>query len=629
MRNRFGVTIARGLAMIAALLLAGGAAPRTAAQSLYFSVPALKLQAFVQADGAVKLVYDITFENSASGAPIDAVDVGAPNASFELSQVTANLDGVPAASITSSPYVDPGFAVYVADPIPAGGSGTLHVEFLVRNLLYSDVTQPDYVSFQITPFWFGSEFVAGTTNLQIAVHALPGITPDELLSQDVAFTDKALFQERAVAIWEDANWSATGAYLVGVSFPKRGITAGVIQQTVLDLVVKWLEDNPETHFFLGLAVIAVFGLAFFRFSGGTGLSIFAVAACLLAGFMVIITGSVLAFIPLSLAAVIGVEVSRAGRRKTYLPAIAQVEGGGIKRGLTAPEAALLLELPLSRALGLVIFGLLKKGVLEQVKETPLTVKLAARYQDKGGQLSAEQRVVARQAAAQKAGVVLHGYEHAFLEAIQAKPDQALEAIDFSKPMKALVTGVAERLKGFDLSDTQDYYRRIVNRAVTEAERVGDVAQRQQVIDRDLEWIMMGPNQPRVFRTGGWNYQPMWVRPLGFPGGAGGGLAAPAVPGAGGKTSFGNVAAGFAGWAENTMGGLAAAIAPGSLQAPAPKGGGFIDLSGADKVTGDIFEALGKASSSSGGGRGGGGGGRSCACACAGCACACACAGGGR
>jgi hypothetical protein len=68
-----------------------------------------------------------------------------------------------------------------------------------------------------------------------------------------------------------------------------------------------------------------------------------------------------------------------------------------------------------------------------------------------------------------------------------------------------------------------------------------------------------------------------------------------------------------------MGGMAAAIMPGSLNIPGVKGG-FVDLSGADKVTGDIFTALAK---SSGGGGGGGG------CACAGCACACACAGGGR
>ncbi len=70
-----------------------------------------------------------------------------------------------------------------------------------------------------------------------------------------------------------------------------------------------------------------------------------------------------------------------------------------------------------------------------------------------------------------------------------------------------------------------------------------------------------------------------------------------------------------------MGSLAAAISPSSLPSLAGKSG-FVNLSGVDKATADVFQAL--ASSSKSGGGGGGG-----SCACAGCACACACAGGGR
>ena len=58
----------------------------------------------------------------------------------------------------------------------------------------------------------------------------------------------------------------------------------------------------------------------------------------------------------------------------------------------------------------------------------------------------------------------------------------------------------------------------------------------------------------------------------------------------------------------------------------PNGDVDIDADpGADRVTGEFFQALAE----SGGSGGGGGGGGGCACACAGCACACACAGGGR
>ena len=176
------------------------------------------------------------------------------------------------------------------------------------------------------------------------------------------------------------------------------------------------------------------------------------------------------------------------------------------------------------------------------------------------------------------------------------------------------------MKGFDLSDTQDYYRSIVRRAIEQAAAIGDIPQREKAIDRNFEWILMDDHYPTVF-TYGRPYRPIWTRGPSVAGG-GSGPSAPSMPG---QTSFGDVAASFTGWAENTMGGLAAAVSPGSLTAD-KAGGGFLDLSGADRVTGEFFEAISKASSSGGGGGGGGGG---CACACAGCACACACAGGGR
>ncbi len=67
------------------------------------------------------------------------------------------------------------------------------------------------------------------------------------------------------------------------------------------------------------------------------------------------------------------------RTKTYLPAMATVEGGGIKRGLTAPQAAVLLEMPISRVLSLVVFGLIKKGVLRKLADSPLEVDVAPEF----------------------------------------------------------------------------------------------------------------------------------------------------------------------------------------------------------------------------------------------------------
>src|SRR5690606_11445882 len=120
----------------------------------------------------------------------------------------------------------------------------------------------------------------------------------------------------------------------------------------------------------------------------------------------------------------------------------------------------------------------------------------------------------------------------------------------------------------------------------------------------------------VFSSSGRSYRPSWTRSTQTYGGA---VPVPTAPRET-STSFGDVAGSFAGWTENTMGSLASAIQPGTLSISTPSHG-LVDLSGADRLTGEFFKALAE---SKGGGGGGGGG-----CACAGCACACACAGGGR
>jgi hypothetical protein len=315
-----------------------------------------------------------------------------------------------------------------------------------------------------------------------------------------------------------------------------------------------------------------------------------------------------------------------GRRKLhYMPPIAQVEGGGIKRGLTAPEAAVLLELPVAKALSLVIFGLLKKGILRQTQADPLSVEVDEAFQAKSD-LPADdksaQETFYREASV-KRGAVLHNFELPFLFLLQKNPGKPVREIDFSVPMKLLIEGAASRMAGFNLAETREYYRSIIRKAVEQASAIGDIPQREQTIDRNFEWILMDEGYPTVFPHDR-PYRPVWTRGTVMSTGGGSAPSGPVnIPG---TTTFGDVASSFAGWAENTMGSLVSSISPGSLNLPQPSGG-FLDLRGADHVAGQFLKALAEASTSGGGGGGGGGGG--CACACAGCACACACAGGGR
>lgn len=608
----------RGSQVVSILLLLAVLAVLTGpaqAQDYFFAVPTLQMQVFIEPDGTARLVYDITFQNEPSGRAIDVIDIGMPTADYSISNMSASIDGVPLSDIRPSEFVKPGVEVHLDDYwIMPGDTGTLRFEATIPGLVFQDVTNRDYASFQITPTWYGDQYISGFTNVQIAIHLPEGISPEDMLYQNEAFGQRALFEDRAVALWDFPAVRLTGPNLVGVSFPSAGID-NVQRMSALDMAEMWFVGQPTLRLILGLLFLGIFTFVFVRLTGGTGWTLWFIGAAGLGYVFIRWPLSLLvAFLPL-LAALYLVERGRRRRKLPYMPPIAQVEGGGIKRGLTAPEAAALLEMPLNKVLTLIVFGMLKKGILRQTGEDPFQVEVVEAFRTT---LDKQQdRLQARRKAAQDTGVALHTYEQRFLDAIDAKPNAPLHKIEFAEAMDWFLANVAKRMKGFDLSDTQDYYRAIVSRAVEQAKAIPDIALREAALDRDMEWILLDDGYPTVFNTPTYTYRPTWARP------GGGGASLPSLPSGGSRSftpSFSNVAAGFAGWTENTMGSLAAAISPSSLPSMASKSG-FVNLSGVDKATANVFEALASSSSRSGGGGGG--------CACAGCACACACAGGGR
>lgn len=613
---RRGSQVVSLLLLLAVLAVLPGPAQ---AQDYLFAVPNLQLQVFIEPDGTARLVYDITFQNEPSGRAIDVVDIGMPTADYAISAMRASIDGVPLSDIRPSQFVKPGVEVHLDDHwIMPGDTGTLRLEATIPNLVFEDVTNRDYASFQITPTWFGDQYISGYTNVQIAIHLPEGISPEAMLYQNEAFGQRALFEDRAVALWDFPAVRLTGPNLVGVSFPSAGVD-NVQRMSALDLAEIWFVGQTTLRLVLGLLFVGIFTFVFARLTGGTGWTLWFIgAAALVYVFIRWPLSLLVGFLPL-LAALYLVERGRRRRKLPYMPPIAQVEGGGIKRGLTAPEAAALLEMPLNKVLTLIVFGMLKKGALRQTGEDPFQVEVVEAFRttlDKQ-----PDRLQARRKAAQAAGVALHTYEQRFLDAIDAKPGTALHEIEFGEAMDWFLANVAKRMKGFDLSDTVDYYRAIVSRAVEQAKAIPEIPAREAALDRDMEWILLDDDFPQVFNTPGHTYRPTWARDAG-----GGDLPAlPSLPSGGGSgsftPSFSAVSAGFAGWTENTMGALAAAISPSSLPSMAGKTG-FVNLSGVDKATANVFEALASSSSRSSGGGGGG-------CACAGCACACACAGGGR
>jgi hypothetical protein len=295
------------------------------------------------------------------------------------------------------------------------------------------------------------------------------------------------------------------------------------------------------------------------------------------------------------------------RKMKYLPPALKVEGVGIKRGLTAVEAAILLEKPLNKVLTMIMFGLLKKRAIVVTTEDPLRLEKVDPLPDR----------------------TYRAYEKEFIEAI--RDDGSLDEKELQKAIVTLVKGLNKKLKGFSRKETVAYYRSIVDRAWEQVSAESTPEVRSRYFDQGLEWMMMDDEfeerAGRTFRTGPVYMPPWWAHyrpwvPRVRSTRTGSRAMGPAEPrrGSGG------------GGRQVTLPTLpGAAFASTIVSGMERTAGGIVDR--LDTFTGGVTRRTNpspvRSSSGSRSSSFRSGGGCACACACACAGCACACAGGGR
>lgn len=559
------LTVLIGLILLACVVSAVSAA------SLRFRVDQSGADIYIGQDGTATVVYSYHFINDASGAPIDAVDIGLPTSQYNIANVKADVDGSPVTDITDSPYVKPGIALNLHSlTLAPGAQGTLQVSISgIRNLIYKtnkvQNVQKPYASFQYSPNSFGSDYVYGNTNLTVTLHLPPGLkseeprwfTPQNFPGKgqpETGIDD----QGNAYYRWQSAQANSSTQYIFGAAFPARLVPASVLMSESPLNLSKFSWDSVCPW---------IFCAGFFGFLG------------------LVIYGSVTA---------------DKKRRLQYLPPKIALEGNGIKRGLTAVEAAILMEQPLDKILSMMLFSVVKKGAAVVVTKTPLKIQKT-----------------------NAAGLQLYDYETGFIDAMTADNPGATRT-GLQNMMVNLVKSISEKMRGFSRRETIAYYQDIMKKAWEQVESAGTPEVQMQRFDDAMDWTMLDQrfeDRSRTIFSRGPVFVPIWwgrydpgfgrgaslQTPSAAPsqvGSAPGGVNLPSLPGA-------DFAASIAGGIQNFSSGVVGDIT------------NF--TSGVTKTTNP------PPASSSNYRPGSGGGGRSCACACA-CACAgcaCACAGGGR
>ena len=545
----------RILAILIFLALAISIVTPAAAQGNYlFAVEKATVHVYWNSDGTMSLDYTWVFVNQPGAHVIDFVDVGTPNDSY--GDILADSNGNPLS--ISTDYQGEGGSGFAVDmgayAIQPGQRGTVHVSIgRVEQVLYPDDDDEAYASAVFAPTYFGSQYVTGSTDYTVTFHLPPGVQPEEPrwhgAPSGFPSEPQTGFDELGsiTYTWFNPAGSVAGQPTFGASFPKTYVPAGAIY------------TPPATPSISSDLIFSLMCVCFLIF--------------LFVG------------IP-ALAAISGQR-----RKLKYLPPKVSIQGHGIKRGLTAVEAAILMEQPLDKVMTMILFGTLKKNAAEVVTRTPLKLKFAP-----------------------EPPAELHQYEKDFLKAFTEEKVPAQRKL-LQEMAVGLVRSVSDKMKGFSRKETVDYYKSIMEQAWKQVEAAGTPEVQSAKFDENLEWTMLDKDYDdrtrRTFR--GPVYVPTWwgrYDPAYRPSTGGVKTVTPTLSGSGNRALPG------ADFAASVVGGV---------QNFSSKVIGNVNTF-TEKITG-VTNPPPKPTTSSY--RGGSGGGRSCACACACAGCACACAGGGR
>ena len=563
-KNRSLILLLIAIALLSAVL------PVTALAQIYtYSLPQQFIDLYINEDGTYSIDYLYIFVNDPSGDTIEWVDVGVPTDNYDLKSVVAYANDIELDEIEESPYVSPGIAVGLgSQSIPSGQSGEVRI-FIgrVRDVLYPDDVDELYTSARFSPNFFEGGSISGGTETILTYHFPPGVQPDEprwhaapsgFPSEPEGGVDN---DGRMTYTWRNPSADATRQYIFGASFPREYVPEGSI---VTGSTSSGSSSSGGAGFLAEMVACASpFIIPLLCFGGIAGLIVWGIS-------------------------------SDRRRKLQYLPPKIAIEGHGIKRGLTAVEAGILMEEPMDKIMTMILFGVLKKNAATVTSREPLEIKLEDPLPE------------------------LRFYERDFLLAFDnTKKQERKKALQ--KMMVELVKSVGNKMKGFSRKETVAYYKDITLRAWQQVEAADTPEVKSEKFDQNMEWTMLDKDYDDrtrdVFRTGP-VFVPMWwprydpgygrvpasTGRASVPSPGRGGVSMPTLPG---SAFAGSIVTGVQGFSSNVVGSISDFT------------------SGITNITNPPPKP--PASSYSRGG--GGGGGCACACACAGCACACA--GGGR
>ena len=495
-----------------------------------FQVEKQWVKIWINKDGTIDLLYNLTLVCNYDR--IRWITIGQPNEHFSVTSCEDLENHVLDCNEIKNGWS--GVNITLHEPIFGGEEVTVLLLTRVDRMIWKDETNPGNVCMMFTPCWWPDCWVE---DLRIAVVLPEGVKENETLHGENRWAN--LFQDpleggKLVAYWNQSNLPPDAKYPIAASFPK-------------EYVEKYYSESPWDR---------------------------------IGGLIGSLLGPVFA---ISIIAIFAIVIFRNFRRFPYSMPSFSMEALGVRKGLTAVEAATLLDVDPRRILTMILFGLMRKGAVNIVETKP---KLRLQVVSTAG---------------------LRYYEDWFVDSIvfQSRVGTLSDG-ELSRLILKLRGEVNRLVRYYCRADTIKYYEKTVEDAWKQVQQAGTPEVKAEVFNEELEWLMMAPRfrrrVERAFRRGeeiplqsSW-WLPYWsshYAPSGFRGADGKPVSVQSLPG----VQFAHAAVTSI---ESTVGRIVTNVEAFSKS--------LIPVT-------PLVEARASSPVSRGG----------CVCACASCACACACA----
>ena len=322
--------VKRSSLFVVVFVVALGIAPtylasRANAQTIIYSIDHQWCQLYINQDGTVDLIYNLTLTVTSGTA--HAVDIGMPNGDFKVGQAVDQFGHLLAASDTSS--VSQYQATVTLNQPLSGESVWFNLTTNVAHMIYNDTTNPGNLGMEFAPEWM----TVPINDVRVQIIMPLGLTLSDIKTLPDKFWNSTSSVDGNVAVyWELPVLQPNQQYPIGVSFPARYLPNYTPSSGI--------NIEPYIPLLIAVPIIAIVVLISLIFLAG---------------------------------------------KKTYSAPKLSMESLGIRRGLTAVEASYLLDLKPPQLVTEILYSLLqKRAVWAEAVKPSLKLRVLATYENKTG-----------------------------------------------------------------------------------------------------------------------------------------------------------------------------------------------------------------------------------------------------